>query len=295
VRSSEAPAQDLAAAVVARPRVGRRRRAPSAGEVLILATAVLVAVVMLYPTAWVFFASFKTQETLFSGEFAHYTLRNYTRLLGSGFAIHIANSLGICLAAVLASTFVAVIAAYVFSRTRFRWKRAIFGAVMLGQTFPWIVLVTPVFILFARLGLLNSYLGIVFCYVAITIPFSVYLLVGYLESVPRSLDETAIIDGCPRFQVIWRIVFPIMLPGVVATATYSFLLCWSEYLFALAFLTQTEMKTMPLALYAFFGEHTTEWGQVMAASALITLPTLLLFLPLQTKLTAGLAAGSVKQ
>ena len=88
---------------------------------------------------------------------------------------------------------------------------------------------------------------------------------------------------------------PIMLPGVVATATYWFLLCWSEALFALAFLTQTEMKTMPLALYAFFGEYTTEWGQVMAASALITLPTLLRFLPLQTKRTAGLAAGSVKQ
>jgi ABC-type glycerol-3-phosphate transport system permease component len=171
----------------------------------------------------------------------------------------------------------------------------VFGSVMLGQTFPWIILVTPVFILFARLGLLNSYTGIIFCYVAVTIPFSVYLLVGYLESVPRSLDEMAIIDGCPQFQVIWRIVFPVMLPGVVATATYAFLLCWSEYLFALAFLTRTEMKTMPLALYAFFGEHTTEWGQVMAASALTTLPTLALFLPLQRKLAAGLAAGAVKQ
>ncbi len=201
----------------------------------------------------------------------------------------------ISLTAVLISTFVSVIAAYVFSRRRFRWKSAIFGGVMLGQTFPWIILVTPVFILFARLGLLNTYLGIIVCYVAVTIPFSVYLLVGYLESVPRSLDEMAIIDGCPPFQVIWRIVFPIMLPGVVATATYAFILCWSEYLFALAFLTRTDMKTMPLALYAFFGEHTTEWGQVMAAAALTTLPPLLLFLPLQTKLSAGLAAGAVKQ
>lgn len=271
----------------------RRRVAPA--EVLILLTALAVAILLLYPTAWVFFASFKTQETLFSGEFADYTLRNYTRLFSSGFAVHIGNSLLIGLVAVLISTFVSVIAAYVFSRKRFRWKRVVFGAVMLGQTFPWIILVTPVFILFARLGLLNSYLGMIFCYVAVTIPFSVYLLVGYLESVPRSLDETAIIDGCPQFQVIWRIVFPVMLPGVVATATYSFLLAWSEYLFALAFLTKTDMKTMPLALYAFFGEHTTEWGQVMAAAALTTLPTLLLFLPLQTKLTAGLAAGSVKQ
>ena len=271
----------------------RARRRPA--EILILLTALGVAVVMLYPTAWVFFASFKTQETLFSGEFADYTLRNYAALFASGFGIHLVNSLVVSVTAVVISTFVSVIAAYAFSRTRFPGKWVIFSSVMLGQTFPWIVLVTPVFVLFARFGLLNSYAGIVFCYVAVTIPFSVYLLVGYLESVPRSLDETAIIDGCPRFQVIWRIVFPIMLPGVVATATYSFLLCWSEYLFALAFLTRTEIKTMPLALYAFFGEHTTEWGQVMAASALITLPTLLLFLPLQTRLTAGLAAGSVKQ
>jgi ABC-type glycerol-3-phosphate transport system permease component len=273
----------------------RRRRGVRPGEVLVLAVALLVAVVLVYPTVWVFFASFKTQETLFSGEFADYTLGNYRRLFASGFGVHIGNSLLISLTSVLISTFVSVIAAYVFSRRQFRWKSALFGGVMLGQTFPWIILVTPVFILFARLGLLNTYLGIIVCYVAVTIPFSVYLLVGYLESVPRSLDEMAIIDGCPPFQVIWRIVFPIMLPGVVATATYAFILCWSEYLFALAFLTRTDMKTMPLALYAFFGEHTTEWGQVMAAAALTTLPPLLLFLPLQTKLSAGLAAGAVKQ
>ncbi|HEX2499964.1 MAG TPA: carbohydrate ABC transporter permease [Methylomirabilota bacterium] len=287
-----APAVDVRPLAHAVP---RRRRGVRPGELLVLAVALVVAVVLIYPTVWVFFASFKTQETLFSGEFAHYTLRNYRRLFASGFGVHIGNSLVISATAVLISTFVSVIAAYVFSRRRFRWKSVIFGGVMLGQTFPWIILVTPVFILFARLGLLNTYVGIIVCYVAVTIPFSVYLLVGYLESVPRSLDEMAIIDGCPPFQVIWRIVFPIMLPGVVATATYAFILCWSEYLFALAFLTRTDMKTMPLALYAFFGEHTTEWGQVMAAAALTTLPPLLLFLPLQTKLSAGLAAGAVKQ
>ena len=135
---------------------------------------------------------------------------------------------------------------------------------MLGQTFPWIILVTPLFILFARLGLLNNYLGMIFVYVSVSIPFSIYLLVGYLEAVPRSLDEAAILDGCSQFQVIWRIVFPLMLPGVVATATYGFLLCWSEYLFALAFLTQTDLKTMPLLLSAFFGENVVEWGNVMA-------------------------------
>jgi ABC-type glycerol-3-phosphate transport system permease component len=178
---------------------------------------------------------------------------------------------------------------------RWRRKRYVFGSVLLGQCFPWIILVTPLFILFARMGLLNNHLSMLFVYTAITIPFSVYLLVGYLEAVPRELDEAAIIDGCSRFEVLWRIVFPIMLPGVVATATYAFLLCWTEYLFALAFLTRTELKTMPLGLYAFFGEDTAEWGKIMAASALTTLPTLLLFLPLQTRLAAGLAQGAVRQ
>lgn len=278
------------------PRVRLRpRRGNLLTELAILLAALVALIFMVYPTLWVFIASFKTQETLFSGEFAEYTFDNYVELMEAGFGVFIFNSLFICLIAVLISTFVSVIAAYVFSRKRFRGKRIVFGSVMLGQTFPWIILVTPMFILFAQLGLLNTYGGMIFCYVAVTIPFSVYLLTGYLESVPRSLDEAAIIDGCPQFQVVWRIIFPIILPGIVATATYSFLLMWSEYLFALAFLTKTPMKTMPLELYAFFGEHTTQWGQVMAASALTTLPTLLLFLPLQARLASGLAAGSVKQ
>ena len=278
------------------PRVRLRpRRGNLLTELAILLAALVALIFMVYPTLWVFIASFKTQETLFSGEFAEYTFDNYIELMEAGFGVFIFNSLFICLIAVLISTFVSVIAAYVFSRKRFRGKRIVFGSVMLGQTFPWIILVTPMFILFAQLGLLNTYGGMIFCYVAVTIPFSVYLLTGYLESVPRELDEAAIIDGCPQFQVIWRIIFPIILPGIVATATYSFLLMWSEYLFALAFLTKTPMKTMPLELYAFFGEHTTQWGQVMAASALTTLPTLLLFLPLQARLASGLAAGSVKQ
>jgi ABC-type glycerol-3-phosphate transport system permease component len=266
-----------------------------AAEMAIIAVTLLILVFLVYPTAWVLMASFRTPETMFAASGFVFTLDNYRRLLASEFAGAILNSLLLCLASVVISTFVSVIAAYVFSRKRFRWKSLIFGSVMLGQTFPWIILVTPVFILFAKLGLLNSHLGMVFVYVAVSIPFSIYLLVGYLESIPRSLDEAAIIDGCSQFEVIWRIIFPIMLPGIVATATYAFLLCWSEYLFALAFLSDTAKKTMPLLLAGYFGENVVEWGNVMAGSALTTLPTLLLFLPLQARMTSGLAAGSVKQ
>lgn len=275
--------------------IGRLLRLSLLGELAVLAATFAILFFMVYPTAWVLLASVKTPETMFASGSWDFTLDNYRSLFAGGFGQGILNSLLLCLIAVLISTIVSANAAYVFSRMRFRAKRFIFGSVLMGQTFPWIILVTPLFILFAKLGLLNNRLSMIFVYVAISIPFSVYLLVGYLQSVPRSLDEAAIIDGCSPFQVLWKIVFPIMLPGIVATATYAFLLCWSEYLFALAFLTRPELKTMPLLLYGYFGENVTEWGNVMAASALTTLPTLLLFLPLQTRLASGLAAGSVKQ
>ncbi|MDG2198016.1 MAG: carbohydrate ABC transporter permease [SAR324 cluster bacterium] len=263
-------------------------------EIAILLLASILFILTIYPTVWVFIASFKSKETIFSNEHATYTLDNFRELFESGFGIFIYNSFYICLISVFITIFASVTSAYVFSRRKFKYKIVYFGFIMLGQTFPWIILVTPMFILFAKLGFLNSHIGMIFCYVAVSLPFSVYLLVGYLESIPRELDEAALMDGCPPFQIIWKIIFPIMIPGIIVTAAYSFLLMWSEYLFALAFLTKTKFKTMPLELYAFFGEHTTEWGQVMAASALTTIPTLILFLPLQKLISEGLTAGSVK-
>ena len=276
-------------------RLGDRLGIGLLGELAIVLGTLVVLFLLVYPTAWVIVASFRTPETMFVAGRWEFTIRNYVSLLSSGFWLNILNSLGLCIVSVLISTVLAVNAAYAFSRLNFPAKRTLFASVLFGQTFPWIVLVTPIFVLCARLGLLNTWLSMMLVYVAVTLPFSIYLLVGYLRAVPRSLDEAAVIDGATQLQIVWKIVLPIMLPGIVATATYAFLLCWSEYLFALALLTQDEMKTMPLALYAYFGENVTEWGSVMAASALTTLPTLLLFLPLQARMTSGLAAGSVKQ
>jgi len=272
---------------------GRVRKASAPLAALVLLATIAVLFFMVYPIVYVFYGSFKPAGGML-GESAGFTLANYRRIFASGFFLFTRNSLVICLAATALSTFASVCAAYVFSRFDFRGRRVLFGVVLLGQVFPWIVLVNPLFVAFARWNLTNSYVGMIFCYTAFTIPFSVYMLTGYLATVPRTLDEAATIDGASRWAIVWRIVFPIMLPGIVATATYAFLLCWTEYLFALAFLTQTAMKTLPLGLYQFFGDDRVDWGAVMAASAIATLPTIVLFLPLQSRLASGLAAGAVK-
>jgi ABC-type glycerol-3-phosphate transport system permease component len=265
------------------------------GDGAVLLAAVATLVFLLYPAVVIFSGSLQTNETLFARNRFDLTWGNYRRIFDAGFGTYLSNSLVICLAATIVATVVSVMAAYVFSRRRFRLRRLLLTGVVAGQWFPWVVLVTPLFILFARSGLTNSYTGMILCYTAISIPFSVYLLLGYLETVPRELDEAALVDGCTPLGALWHVVLPVMLPGVVATATYAFLLCWTDYLLALALLTRPEMKTLPLGLYQFFGEDTTDWGAVMAGSAVATLPALLLFLPLQRWLVSGLTAGSVKQ
>lgn len=253
----------------------------------------LALVLLVYPAIVILIGSFRPGGGLVS-ESGRFTFENYINIFRSGFGRFVVNSLIICVAATLVSTVLSTMAAYAFSRFTFRLKRPLFLSILFGQVFPWIVLINPLFVAFATLQLTNSYIGMILTYTAFTIPFSVYMLVGYLVTVPISLDEAAIMDGASRWQIIWLIIWPIMLPGFVATATYTFLLCWTEYLFALAFLTQTDMKTLPLGLYQFFGDDTIDWGAVMAASVVTTLPVFVLFLPIQGRISPGRTAGALK-
>jgi ABC-type glycerol-3-phosphate transport system permease component len=272
----------------------RHWRDPTATTLIAVALlAILTLFVLVYPAIYVLIGSFRPGGGLLS-DTSSLTLRNYLRIFEAGFGRFIINSLVICVAATIASTVLSLMAAYAFSRFNFRFKRTLFIGILFGQVFPWIVLINPLFVAFATLHLINSYVGMILTYTAFTIPFSVYMLVGYLVTVPKSLDEAAIIDGASRWQVIWMIICPVMLPGFVATATYAFLLCWTEYLFALAFLTKTAFKTLPLGLYQFFGDDSVDWGAVMAASVVTTLPVFLLFLPIQGRISPGRVAGAVK-
>jgi ABC-type glycerol-3-phosphate transport system permease component len=279
---------------VSAPAPSRHWRDPGPAALAVCALlAILVLFVLVYPAIYVLIGSFRPGGGLLSAT-GTFTFRNYVRIFQGGFGRFIVNSVVICVAATLASTVLSIMAAYAFSRFDFRFKRALFTGILFGQVFPWIVLINPLFVAFAAMHLINSYIGMILTYTAFTVPFSVYMLVGYLVTVPRSLDEAAIIDGASRWQVIWYIICPVMLPGFVATATYAFLLCWTEYLFALAFLTQTDLKTLPLGLYQFFGEDNVDWGAVMAASVVTTLPVFLLFLPIQGRISPGRIAGAVK-
>jgi ABC-type glycerol-3-phosphate transport system permease component len=254
----------------------------------------LFMVFLLAPAAFVFRGSIQNISVSLVSSDGGFTLDNYLSILSDGYFIYVFNSLYICAAATVLACTISLFAAYGLSRFRFPGRGFVFGAIMGGQFFPWIILVNPIFIFFARSGLINSHIGLILCYAAFVTPFTIYLLVGYLTTIPKALDEAAIVDGANRFQVIRLVILPIMWPGLVAAATFGFLQSWSEYLLALALITEDGLKTIPLGLYQYFGDVQVDWGAVMAGSVVATVPTLLLFLPLQKKLVSGLTQGATK-
>ncbi|MGE4610800.1 MAG: carbohydrate ABC transporter permease [Paracoccaceae bacterium] len=254
----------------------------------------LFAIFLLAPAYYVFRGSFENLSVSLVSTSGGWTLRNYIEIFSNGYLVYVINSMVVCITATVLACTMSLFAAYGLSRFNFRGRGWVFGSIMAGQFFPWIILVNPIFILFARGGLINSQIGLILCYTAFITPFTIYLLVGYLTTIPKSLDEAAMVDGASRFTVVTRIILPIMWPGMVAAATFGFLQCWSEYLLALALITENDLKTIPLGLYQYFGDVQIDWGAVMAGSVVATVPTLLLFLPLQRKLVSGLTAGATK-
>jgi ABC-type glycerol-3-phosphate transport system permease component len=270
-------------------------------DLLTVALGLGILLALAFPIIWVALTSIRPDSALFSDSFdllsEQLTLDSYRSLLeDSTFPTYIRNSILVCVIATAISMAVALLAAYGFSRhRRFRWRSTLLILVIATQLFPFVILITPIYAIFFRLGLTNSFIGLIVSYVAISMPFSIYMLLGYLDTIPRELDEAAVIDGTSTLGVIFRIILPVAWPGLVTVGVYSFVSMWDEFLFALTFMTDDDRKTVPVGLASFFGEYTAHWNLVKSASVIATLPTLVLFMIIQKKLVSDLAAGAVKQ
>ncbi|MBU1706376.1 sugar ABC transporter permease [bacterium] len=204
------------------------------------------------------------------------------------------NSTLVAIAVTLTGVALASTAGYAFSRFRFQGRN--FGMAMLltTQMFPATMLLLPLFIMLAKLHLINSYIGIVVVYTATALPFCVWQMKGYYDTIPTSLEEAALIDGCTRWRAFYKIILPLAAPALVITALFSFLTAWSEYVVAAQILQSEQMFTLPLGLKQFQSNMTTEWGLYAAGSVIISIPVIALFLFLTRWLVSGLTLGSVK-
>ncbi|WP_405589286.1 carbohydrate ABC transporter permease [Streptomyces sp. NBC_01190] len=209
------------------------------------------------------------------------------------------NSLIVSVSATVLSVAVAIFAAYGVSRYRFAGRKIFTVTVLSTQMFPGILFLLPLFIIFVNIGnstgiqLYGSRLGLIITYLTFSLPFSIWMLVGYFDSIPRDLDEAAKVDGCGPFGALFRVVVPAAIPGIVAVSVYAFMTAWGEVLFA-SIMTNDSTRTLAVGLRGYATQNDVYWNQVMAASLVVSLPVVAGFLALQRYLVAGLTAGAVK-
>ena len=228
------------------------------------------------------------------------TFEQYVTLLspagetGREFLGYFANSVFVSVVSTVLGVVVAVPAAYAFSRFSFPGRDLLFYAVLLRNMFPAVVFLMPLFILMRVLHLVNTPFSLILTYLTFGLPLSIWLLKGFYDNIPPQLEQAARIDGATRFQAFVQVVMPLSSPGIIATAIYSFILSWNEYVYALTFLNDKSKLTLPVGLQRFFTEYATNWPGLMAASFITSVPVVVLFLVLQRFFVRALTDGAVK-
>jgi ABC-type glycerol-3-phosphate transport system permease component len=266
---------------------------------VVLGGLAVVLAVCLFPFAWMALSSIKLLRELYTVP-PHWipeapTLEHYRRVLfASNVPRYFLNSVIISSGSTALALLLAVFASYGFARFRFRGKRAAQAFILVGQLLPTAAIIVPLFMTLRYLDLVNTYLGLILVYTILTLPLSVWMLTSYFRAIPVELEEAAIIDGASRLSILFRITLPLSLPGVVAVLVYAFVTTWNEFIFALVLAQDSQVKTLPIGIAEFTGEFTTDWGAVMAASLLMTLPIAIVFFALQRLFVGGLTAGAVK-
>jgi N,N'-diacetylchitobiose transport system permease protein len=277
------------------------RRARRAGLNLL---GLLVALITLFPIFWMVSTAFKPATEWYTLSPhplpSHPTLGNFRAVIdgsviGLPYWNFLKNSLFVTLVSVAASSLIALLAAVALARFRFRFRSTYLIMLLIVQMLPQQALVIALFLDYRSLNLLDSLVGLILVYTAFALPITILMLRNFVAAVPRELEEAASIDGAGPMKVFWRILLPLVAPGLVATSVFAFVFAYNEFIFALTFLgTDTAKFTLPVYVQYFYGRNGADWGAIMAASTLFTVPVLVFFLLVQRRLRAGLVAGAVK-
>ncbi|MET0744000.1 MAG: carbohydrate ABC transporter permease [Microvirga sp.] len=204
------------------------------------------------------------------------------------------NTMVIASATTVVALIVGVLGGYGFSRYRIPGRNTLLWSVLLTKLFPRVVVIVPFFVTLRNLQFMNTYQGLILVYLMVTFPVAIWLLKGFFDKIPREIEEAAIVDGCSVPQLLWRVVLPMSRPALVAVAMYSFILAWNEFLFALVFTNGLERRPLSVALAFFIDENGIRWGELMAASVVMSIPAILVFTVAQRMLVRGLSDGAVK-
>jgi multiple sugar transport system permease protein len=260
---------------------------------------VLWLIGVLGPYAWMFITSITPPEEMVESAARiwprHANLKAYEYLASNHKFIEYAiNSALVAVGTVIVTTTLALLAGTVLSRYRFKGRKFVLFGTLLLQLFPTVLMIVPLYIEMRTFGLLDTKRGLMIVYTAFSLSFSTWLMKGYVDHIPKEIEEAALIDGCSRFQTFLYVIVPLTKPGIAAVATFSFIYSWNEFIYALTFTHSDVARTIPVGLRLFIGESSINWQYITAAGVLAVIPVLVGFMLAQRSLIAGLTAGAVK-
>jgi ABC-type glycerol-3-phosphate transport system permease component len=271
-------------------RLGRAAGLYGAGSVLLLLGA--------FPLFWMLSTSLKPSGEIFATPTLvprHATLGNFVQLLAeTNFAVYFKNSVIVSLATVVVTLGASAAGAYALTRFSFRGRDTVIRLILATYMFAPIMIIIPFYILVRQLGLVNTRLALVLSYTTFCLPFCLWLLRAFFAGVPLELEEAAMVDGANRARAAWYVTLPLALPGLIAAGIFTFILAWNDFLFALVLITSDELKTLPVGVNDLFNATIVDWGMIMAAGVVITVPTIGFFVAVQRYLIQGWGAGGLK-
>jgi len=272
---------------------------PLTKTISIIIIAAFLAV-MVFPFFWILVTSFKPSSEIFGKDTAfsiianNPTLLNYKQVVEKGILNSVKNSLIVASVTTLYVVAVATLSAYIIARVRFKGKALVLGLILSVSMFPQMVVVGPIFNMFYKMNMLNSYF-VTLAYSSITLPAAVWIMVAHFKRIPLSIEEAASIDGCSQWKTLWKVIFPIALPGVFTCAIMTFIAAWNEYLLTLTLNSDKEFQTVPVAINALRTQFSILWGEITAATVLVVIPTLIIVLLFQKQIVSGMVSGAVKE
>ncbi len=274
------------------------------GKAITIILTIIVCIFALFPFVWMISTSLKTNSEIYTAAptfipkeptAAGYVNMFTTETSTFDFKQWAANSIFVAFLTTVFSMVIAVLGGYGISRYRFKGRGALSYVVLTTQVLPGSLLMIPLYIIMGNFNLLDTKTGLMLAYVTFTVPFCTWMMKGFFDSIPISLEEAARVDGAGTFRCFATVVLPLTTPGLVSTGLFAFINGWNEYLFASSFMQSYGNWTLPVGIASFKGQYATDWGTLMAGSVLITIPVVILFLCLQKHLVGGMTAGAVKQ
>ncbi|WP_235363969.1 carbohydrate ABC transporter permease [Burkholderia sp. ABCPW 111] len=268
------------------------------GRSMIFLLALIWLAVTTSPFIFVMLTSLKSQEETYSTSVwalpARFDLSNYTEVLHGAFLIYLRNSVFVVGVSVIFIALFSSMAAYVFARIKFRFNRPLFGVVVAAMIVPLHATLVPIYLLIRNIGLYDTSLALVGPYVALSLPISIFILTEFMKQIPHELEEAAQLDGCGRFTIFWRIYFPLSTPGLATVAIYNAVALWNEFIFAYVLTSTPDHRTLPLAVWDFQGQYSSNVPAMLSVVTLTSLPLIAAYAFGQERIIKGMMAGSVK-